>query len=161
MNGKLSTLSTVIYFVNKLDPNYPQHYHVLAPYSSFATPWGWERREADDLPSVDQLQRTLENQERRKAERDIFREETVFSQLRNRVRDSLYERMVSDSTSQYEKDYIREYLKLREEKRHKYQQRFRERALYLAARENDARPGRKPNEEVTVMSDIEKRLSNG
>jgi hypothetical protein len=158
MNGKLSSMAAPVYFVNQRDPNYATGYYVLAPYSDFPTPAGWLRYEADDLRQVDRLQKILLSQELDRARREHIRHEAVFGPLKQLVRDKLYARMTSDSTSQYEKDFIREYLKLREEKRAKHAERFYHRTLALHAREYDARPGRKPNQEITIISDIERHL---
>lgn len=158
MNGKLGSLAAPVYFVNQCDDKYPTGYYILAPYSSFPTPHGWLRYEADDLRQVDRLQKILLQQELDRAQRENIREEMVFGPLRQIVRDRLYARMTSSSCSEYEKDFIREYLKLREEKRRKHEERFRHTTLYLHAREMDSRQGRKPNEEITIIDDIERHL---
>ena len=155
MNGKLSTLSRPVYFVNHKDPNYAEGHVILAPYSDFQTPEGWSRHECEDLGQVDELQKRLTEQEKRKAERDIFREEAVFGAMRQRVRDDLYAKLVSGETSEYEKEFIREYLKLRDEKRGKYRDFFGRRSVILYAREYDIPTGRKDNEEKANLDRLE------
>jgi hypothetical protein len=161
MNGKLSSLAAPVYFINQCDDHYPIGYYILAPYSNFPTPYGWLRYEADDLRQVDRLQKILLSQELDRARREHIREEVVFAPLKQKVRDSLYARMISGSTSEYEKDFIRDYLAVREEKRAKHAERFYHRGLFMHAREMDATSGRKPNEEVCIISDVEKRLADG
>jgi len=155
MNGKLSSLSTVIFFVNGKDPNYPVGYHMLAPYSQFETPWGWDRREATDLREVDMLQAVLLRQEKEKWEKELLHDEVVFGRLRDKVRDNLQQALTSGASSEFEKDFIREYLKLRIEKREKHRANFEHRSLYLHAREFDTPKGREMNEESVSLDRLE------
>jgi hypothetical protein len=129
---KLGSLSPVIYFQNSYG------YVVLAPYSDFPTPRGFERREAGDLPSIDKLTERLTSQERRIAEREHQYECAVEEVISRRVNSLLMSRLVSSSTPEAAKDFIREYLKLRIEKRARYHARFAEYATYhFHAREFD------------------------
>jgi hypothetical protein len=54
-----------------------------------------------------------------------------------KVRDRLYAKMISSSTTPYEREFIRLYLELREEKREKYRQKFLGDQAYFIAREYD------------------------
>jgi len=158
MNGKLGSLAAPIYFVNQRDELYPTGYYILAPYSDFPTPWGWLRYEAETLSEVDRLQKILLQQELERARRENIRFDLVMAPLKQLVRDRLYSRMTSSDCGAYERDFIREYLKLREDKRAAHAQTFKLTTLYLHAREMDARKGRDPNKEIHIISDVERHL---
>ena len=155
MNGKLGSLSAPVYFINQRDDKYPTGYYILAPYSEFQTPEGWLRYTADTLAEVDRLQKILLCQELERARREHIHESVVMDPLRKIVRDRLYARMTSSESSEFEKDFIREYMKLRDDKRRKHADRFYHRNLFLHAREMDARPGRKDNEEIANTDFLE------
>lgn len=158
MNGKLSSLSSPVYFVNAKDPNYPVGYHVLAPYSEMPAPYGWERRVADTLGDVDKLQDVLLQQEKRRWSRELLHDEVAFGTLRDKVRDTLYARMTSSDCPEYEKEFIRNYLKLRIDKRTRHRNNFEHRTLFLHAREFDTAKGRKDNEESVNLDRLEVKL---
>lgn len=143
----LGTLEPVIYFVNHTDPRRPEGYVVLAPFSSFQTPEGHSREEAHTLAEVDVLQKRLIEQEQRTIESEYFYNEALVATQRQEIRDRLYARMVSSSTSEYEKEFIQLYLQLREDRRAKYRQTFLERTMYLRAREMDTPKDRRADEE--------------
>jgi hypothetical protein len=134
---KLGSLEPVIYFKNYRDPAHPPGYLMLAPYSDFPTPSGYSREHADNLPDIDKLQRVLCEQERRAAEEEFLHDEAVLGRRYAEMTDKLRQRMVSNSTSAYDRDFIAAYLQLREGKRQKHQQRFMERTMFLWAREMD------------------------
>jgi len=154
MNGFLGSLSEVIYFRNHRDPAHPPGYLMLAPYSEFRTPDGYSREAARTLGEIDALQRTLISQERRDCEQEILHDEAVLSRKVMEVTDRLRQRMVSSSTSPFERDFIELYLQLREEKRDRHRQRFMERTMYLHARENDAPRGRDDNSESVNLDRV-------
>jgi hypothetical protein len=139
---KLGSLEPVVFFKNHRDPAHPPGYLMLAPYSDFPTPSGYTREHADNLPDIDKLQRILIEQERRAAEEEFLHDEVVLGKKYSEMTDKLRQRMVSGSTSAYDRDFIEAYLKLRETKREKHQQRFMERTCYLYAREMDM--GKRP-----------------
>lgn len=147
MNGKLGSLDAPVYFVNHRDPAHPPGYLMLAPYSNFATPAGYSREVADDLPSVDRLQRRLAEQTMREFEAERERDESLIIPRLEAIRDRLVARMTSAACSPYERDFIREYLALRIEKRDKYHSRFACDTAYLWLRENMLPKGRRANEE--------------
>src|SRR6266853_1790824 len=103
MNGKLGSASCVIYFTNHTDPTHAEGTVILAPYSDFATPEGWSRHEADDLPSIRRLEDTLNAQEMRRLEAQYHRSEATLKNLRQKVRDQLMAKLASGSTSEYDK----------------------------------------------------------
>lgn len=147
MNGKLGSLDAPIYFVNHRDPAHPPGYIMMAPYSDFPTPDGYSREIADDLPSVDRLQKRLQQQEYREWEQEAERDMEGLRMRFAASRDRLYARMTSSSCSAHERDFIRGYLQLQDEKRDKHRVRFECRNAYLWARENDIAKGRQANEE--------------
>ena len=64
-------------------------------------------------------------------------DEQALAESRERVRASITARISSAATTEYEKEFLREYIKLREEKRDKYRQKFTCDVAYLEMREND------------------------
>ena len=128
---KPGTIEPVIYF------RFPDGHLTLAPYSDFPTPEGAIREGAETLSQVDRLQERLVAQERVEWEREVETDSARFQTRMDEVRDRLYARMTSSSTSEYEKEFIKLYLQLRNEKRAKYQQRWLERTAYLHARQFD------------------------
>lgn len=143
MNGFLGSLSEVVYFKNSRDPNRPPGYLLLAPYSECPPPSGYSREVARTLNEIDRLEKTLVEQEVALAISEHIREESVLAERDRSIRDRLYSRLISSSTDQYEKDYIRAWLDLRDEKkRRKYAEIFEHRAMHLYARHNDMPKGR-------------------
>jgi len=128
---KPGTIEPVIYF------RFPDGHLMLAPYSDFPTPENAIREGAETLAQVDRLQERLVAQERVEWAREVETDAARFQSRMDEVRDRLYARMTSSSTSEYEKEFIKLYLQLRNEKRAKYQQRWLERTAYLHAREFD------------------------
>lgn len=100
-------------------------------------PPGYDRREANSLDEVDKLQKKLQAATYARNQAEIERDESTFSDARQRVLDSLRSKLASSCTTQYERDFIHSYLELREEKREKYRQRFTVDRAYLEMREND------------------------
>jgi len=135
---KLGSLEPVVFFKNYRDPAHPPGYLMLAPYSDFPTPPGYSREHADNLPDIDKLQRVLCEQERRAAEEEFLHDETILGRKYAEITDKLRQKMVSSSTTPYEREFIQIYLRLREGKRQKHAQRFQERVCYLWAREMDS-----------------------
>ena len=99
---------------------------------------GFELREACNLPEIDRLQKKMEEQEYRNCQAQLERDHSLRARVRARTRSNLMQRMVSSSTSAYERDFIQNYLMLDEAKREKYQQRFSQDQMYFEAREFDS-----------------------
>ena len=67
------------------------------------------------------IERIIRAQDRLEIESEIYREQCgPVAQKRADVRSRLYTRLASSHTSEYEKDFIREWLSVREDKREKY-----------------------------------------
>ena len=142
MTNRPGTLN-VVYFVRGTDG-----FIMLAPYTAMPTLPGYRREVANTLGEVDVLQRKLIEQETRALEQERVTEEAAYGKMSEAVRDRLYARMTSTATDEYEKDFIREYLKLRDEnKRKKYAEAFEHRRMYLWAREFDSPKDRRSDEE--------------
>lgn len=140
--NKPGTLN-VIYFVHA-----DNHRIMLAPYTGFPTPYNHTREVANTLTEVSTLQRRLQEQERRDAEREYITGESKMEALSQVIRDKLYARMASSATTEYEKDYIRAWLELKDEKkRQRYAEIFHLRQHYLWALEMDSARNRKSDEE--------------
>jgi hypothetical protein len=137
----LGTLSPIVYFVNSTgddrDLNHPAGYIMLAPYSEFATPHGYLREHAGTIREVWALQKRLQDQEREGWEREAQANRALTEDRRREIRDRLYARMCSSSTSEYDREFIRLWLELREEKHDKYDRLFTQRNAYLYVAEND------------------------
>jgi hypothetical protein len=151
---KLGSLEPVFYFVNHTDPTRPPGYLMLAPYSACPAPAGWSREYADTLPDVDRLQKRLQEQEFRAMEAEGERSLNAFRAKQDELRVKLHDKMVSSSTSPWERDFLRGYLMLAEERRAKYRQRFMERNMYLWARENDTPKDRRVDEEKVNLDRV-------
>lgn len=154
MNGYLGSLEVVIYFKNHRDLSHPPGFLMLSPYSDFSTPPGYTREVARTLPEIDRLQFTLIEQERRECERDMLYNEVVVGKMQREVTDRLRTRMVSSSTTPYERDFIEAYLQLQESKRDRHRQRFLERTMFLHARENDTPKNRRTNDERVSLDRV-------
>lgn len=100
----------------------------------------WEWREAETLGDVDRLQSRLIAQEEGRKQHMLSVHDGMRSHIRQEIADSLRQRMVSSSTSPFEREAIQYYLQLRDDKkRDKYRGEITTAQHYLWARENDAR----------------------
>lgn len=152
---KPGCVPAVIYFVNARDPAHSPGYIMLAPYTDFPTPFGYDRCGADTLREIDKLQAKLQQQEYAAGQQELADDEARLSAARDRVRDSLYAQLTSSATSEFEKEFIRNYLQLRDgEKRKRYQQRYLERSMYLYAREMDLHGRDASKEEWRGTADV-------
>ena len=132
MTRKPGCVAPVIFF------RYPNGHLTLAPFSDCPTPDGAIKEEADTLPAIDKLVDILRKQEYESSEREMCNDMNLAATKDKEIRDRIYQRMTSGSTSEYEKEFLRLYLSLRDErKRVTYRQRFMEQQWYLAAREQD------------------------
>jgi hypothetical protein len=109
----------------------------LPPEDSTPCPPGYDRREANTLAEVDRLQSRLQRATYERCQRELMRDEQACAESRERARASITARIASAATTDYEKEFLREYIKLREEKRDKYRQKFACDVAYLEMREND------------------------
>ena len=145
-------IEPVIYFTcgsqELSNPSRPIGYVLIAPYTDCPTPEGYRREFADTLAEVDRLEATLVRQEYEGQQQEMEIEEVKFSAARDQIRDNLYRRMISSETDEWEREFIRLYLQLRDErKKAMYRQRFLERKSYLWARHYDTPRGRGVDEE--------------
>jgi hypothetical protein len=109
----------------------------LPPSDDTPCPPGYDKREANTLAEVDRLQKRLQQATYERCQRELQRDEEAFAESRERVRSSLAARIASSATTEYEKEFLRGYIQLREERREKYRQRFACDRAYLEMREND------------------------
>jgi len=110
---------------------------LLPPDSATPCPRDCIEREANTLAEVEALERRLQLASRCVAEQEVERDDAVFAASRERVRADLTTTLASSHTDPFEKEFIREYLKLRDEKRARHRQRFLERQSYLMALAHD------------------------
>lgn len=129
---KPGTVAPLVYF------RYPNGHLTLAPFSDCPTPDGAIREERDTLHEIDKVVDILRRQEYESAQREMHNDMNLVAARDKEIRDRIYQRMTSGSTSAYEKEFLRYYLQLRDErKREIYRQRFLEAQWYLYSREND------------------------
>lgn len=134
----------------------PDGYLILAPYSSAPCPSDCIREEADTLHAVDLLEKVLQAQEARAAESELILDLGRVERRSEIIRDHLYARMTSGDCPQWERDFIREYLKLRNErKRQQYAERHRK-LWYLYSNHYDS-GNRRVDEEVFKVEKHEVR----
>lgn len=142
---KPGCVAPVIYF------RYPNGHLVLAPFTDCPTPDGSIKEEADTLPAIDKLVDVLRKQEYEQAEKEMLRDMNVFKAREQAILDRIHQRIASSTTTEYEKEFLRYYLPLRDErKRVLYRQRFMEAQWYLYARENELGNRAADKEEVNL-----------
>jgi hypothetical protein len=110
---------------------------LLPPDDSTPCPADCVAREANTLAEVDALQRRLQAATYARCQLELVRDERAFADARARVLSNLTTRIASSATTQYERDFLRAYIQLREEKREKYRQRFACDRAFLEMREMD------------------------
>jgi hypothetical protein len=143
---KPGTIEPVWFFINGTDPAHPPGYILLAPYTggsgsdrcSCPTPAGYRLEYADTLAAVDKLERILQHQEYEAAQREGQRDMELLETKRKELRDRIYQRIASSETDEWNKEFLRLYLQLSDDRKKKlYAQRFLERESFLWARHND------------------------
>jgi hypothetical protein len=150
-------IEPVIYFVcgkpEVTNPTRPFGYVLMAPYTGCPAPEGYRQEEARTLTEVDRLEKILQRQEYENAEREGQVHEEQLSALRERTRSNLLSKIYSAATSDYEKDFIREFLKMRADhpKKKFYAEQFN---CYLTARHFDTPHNRKVDEETVSVDRI-------
>lgn len=98
---------------------------------------GWSWCEADTLGAIDTLQKRLSQQDIQEAEKRVQVNSFVRDQIYRETGSNLRSRMVSDATSPWERDFIKAYLSLREDKRDRYRDSLLHHNYYIWSREND------------------------
>jgi hypothetical protein len=160
------TLRPCIYFSRRTDL-----YAMLAPCevgggvelarmvyeTRFKRDWMW--CEATTLHEVDRLQKRLVNQELFEAQKKIQVNDMMRERVFRRTGDALRNQMVSAATSQFERDWIREYLRMRDDKRDKYRDSLLHRNQFIMAREMDST--RKPDELLPLQEGQYERTPEG
>lgn len=144
---KLGTLTPVVYFVAHRDPRHPEGYIMLAAYSAQPTPPGYSREYADTLDAVDKLQKRLQEQTRQEFESEREAIEAAGGSVRALIRDRLMAKLASSSTSEHDKDFIRAWLVVREDRRAEFARHFEMRNYVIHARENNLGKRRADSEE--------------
>jgi hypothetical protein len=141
----MGTLSPVIYFENAgghiLMPPQEKGQGEATPRRLFDQLYkkkGYEWKEAGTLNDVDRLQSRLIEQEQRVLTRQGFVMDQAREHARKQTTSRFLQTLASSSTSEYEKEFIRLWMDMSEDKRKIYTQRFTERNMYLEAREFDS-----------------------
>ncbi len=100
--------------------------------------WQW-RETGTQLRDIDAFQKRLVEQEMRKNEVHLHNHGIMRDAVRKNVRDSLYSKMVSGSTSPFEREAIGYYLDMRDDaKRDKWRGQIEASQFFLWARECDS-----------------------
>ena len=128
------TFTPVVYFENASG-------HLILPSSANDEKhrgWnGYVRRETGTLAGVDELQKRLEGQERREMQMRLEHDERIFAARRQKVRDTLLATMTRSTTKPFERDFIRDYLGIADERKRKFYQKHNNINAYFMAREYD------------------------
>lgn len=99
---------------------------------------GFDLRKVTTLQQLDDLQNLMAQQHQEQNQQDAEREDLTTRDRLASARARLRARMVSSSTSPYERDFIQYYLQLSDDrKREQYRQRFLCDTAYFMAREFD------------------------
>lgn len=100
--------------------------------------WRW-RETGTQLRDIDEFQKRLVEQETRRNEVQLHNHGIMRDAIRKSVRDSLYSKMVSSSTSPFEREAIGYYLDMRDDvTRDKWRTQIEASQCYLWAREQDS-----------------------
>lgn len=106
----------------------------LPPTFDTPLPPGFERREAHDIYEVIRIEKRIRQQEDERLERQLERDSAMRDDAHRRIRRSMMSNIASSSVSEYEKDFLREWCKLRDgERRDYYTNAFNQRRVYLEA----------------------------
>lgn len=147
---KPGCIEPIDYFINA------EGHHILAPYSNCPPPPGYRTEYMDTLAEVDRIQSILNAQEMRNAEAEIADEDARAQFVNEKVRSALLTRSRSSDCSQFERDFIEEYTKLKDEKkRKKHRDAFLCHTGYLWARENNTPKGRGTDQEIVNIDRID------
>jgi len=123
----------------------------LAPFSDAPTPDDCIRYEADTLAEIDRIEKILQQQEQQVLDREHAYDEALYEPHRQAIRDRIYARITSSATTEYEKEFLKLYLELRDErKKALYRQRFHEWQGYMYARHFDLGDRDASKEEVNI-----------
>jgi hypothetical protein len=151
---KMGTLTPVIYFLCSAG------HVVLAPYSSVTISsceyqhpvtslrcgLPVHREGADTLTAIGQLERRLTAQENAKFAVEKAIDESTREEAVRRTRDNLCQKLYSSATPQAEKDFIRAWMDLQDEKRAKHASKYEAYSVYVHAAHYDSH-GRQPDDE--------------
>lgn len=151
---KPGCVEPVFFYVNHTDQNHPPGYVLIAADSANRPMEGYQREYAETLADIDRLEKRLQQQEFEQWEREEQANESALASRRQEVRDRLYARMTSGSTDEWEKEFIRNYLLLRDEKREKWRNIHMQRSAFLWARHNDTPKDRRVDEETVNLERI-------
>jgi hypothetical protein len=126
---------------------------MLAAYTAQPTPDGWMREEASTLPAARDLERRLQAQDRAEMEREGIRDHEATAARRKAIRDRMYALINSSATTEYDKEFLRYYIQLTDDKAAAvFEQRYLERATYLHSLHYDT-PKNKPVDKECVSLD--------
>lgn len=143
---QLGTLTPVIY------TECAAGHIVLLPYSDCPTPSGCEylapvtsqrcglavhREGADTLAKIGKLERRLTAQENSKLEAEAVADHNMRGAALQRVRDNLLQKLYSSATPEAERDFIREWLKLSDERRARHEAKYAAYSVYVHAAHYD------------------------
>lgn len=105
---------------------------LLPPTSDTPCPRGHILREANTISEVHDLERRLQRQELDRHEQQLERDHDWAEEKRREVRRRLISRIDSAATDEYTKEFLRNWMMLRDEKRREYyKNQFRCREVYL------------------------------
>lgn len=147
---KPGCIEPVEYFVRGSDGHL-----ILAAYSGQPAPDGYVADYADTLRAVERLERELQEQDHRANEMEYAAHMEKWAAGREAIRDRLLTALTSSSRTEYEKDFIRAWIALRDdEKKTKYENAWLQRTMYLHALHFDTPKDRRVDEEAVNLDRI-------
>ena len=157
VNRTMGTLQPILYFENFTtgEISMPPSDEIAYNIKSEMARRGFDLKEAGTLREIDKLQHKMQDWEYKVGQRAMERDDQLRVKVRAGTRQRLIDRMVSSSTTPWERDYIKAYLMLADDKREKWR---KEHALYrncyFALRENNSmQPLKDAVESIPEMKD--------
>ena len=108
-----------------------QDYYARKFFQLKYEPKGWQWREAGTLAECHALEKRLIEQETKRAGHMADVTAWESEQVRRKVQQNLYSRLLSADATDFEKEFIRLWFKLRDDKRAQYENRLREHNWHL------------------------------
>ena len=151
----------VYYFINYKSRDHEPGYILMSPYTGCPSPEGYREEYADNLPAVRRLEKILQRQEQVKCQSEWEKNESLIGPGQQAVRDRMYARMISGRTSPYERDYIKAWFQLKDEKKkEKYEAIYEQQQAYLHALHFDTPKGRAVDKEEVSLDRLNVQMDS-
>lgn len=136
----MGTLQPVLYFEHHItgEISIPPTDETANEIKSRMEHRGYNMKEACTLREIDALQKRIQEYEYKLGMRQLERDDQLYSTVRRSVRQRLIDRMVASTTHPWERDFIKNYLMIHDEKREHWRKQFElHRDCYFSLREYD------------------------